>query len=586
MRLVYLNRTAFFIFILSVLLILFACNRSNESDKLRRIVHLLKDRSSNQVFSIQNAYLLLDTGHVKTSADELLKSVNHEDHETKFRAKALTARFLFYWIGPGDTMYANQLKDALEKAYVLNSPFMIAQLSRWYGELLNSLGSEALAAKYCMNALKMQKEIGFEYFDTPKTLFLTTAEMLYQTQNYEVALQYYIESLKLPDDSLSPKQYVDFKNRVAHALNAMGRSYNAIKKYDSSVFYFQACSEYVMKHNLDESMMELAFFNRFDPLLELRSFDSCSVIAEKLYRLGIPDDTLTLVSAYFMKGRLALRMGSYLETVKWGLLAETMGKKYQKQLFGVYKDLATAYFHLNKLNEHANYTLKWRLLDDENQRIKLKANAAFLESESDFQNSRLKVIGLKKERERHIFLRNILVLFLLSGFLGLLIFFNQMQKKSKIVINNMKLRNHFFEKKIKNAEEQMDAFKREVHEKNMQIEDLISEKLVQVETGKQLERIHSLSQSIILTESDWDLFRESFELVFPGFLTALKWNAPDITNAEIRMACLIRLNFDSKHIAGMLGISPESVRKTKYRLKKRFGGLPEQSLETIISEIK
>jgi DNA-binding CsgD family transcriptional regulator len=45
---------------------------------------------------------------------------------------------------------------------------------------------------------------------------------------------------------------------------------------------------------------------------------------------------------------------------------------------------------------------------------------------------------------------------------------------------------------------------------------------------------------------------------------------PDITPAEQRMAAFSRLHLNTKQMASMLGISPDSVYKIKQRLRKRL----------------
>ncbi len=86
----------------------------------------------------------------------------------------------------------------------------------------------------------------------------------------------------------------------------------------------------------------------------------------------------------------------------------------------------------------------------------------------------------------------------------------------------------------------------------------------------------------ILTDEDWIRFKRYFDNVYPGMIQRLRELQPDITAAEQRLFMLIRLNSESKEIADMLGISPESVRKTKYRLKKKLSRLEDVSLDEFI----
>jgi DNA-binding CsgD family transcriptional regulator len=60
---------------------------------------------------------------------------------------------------------------------------------------------------------------------------------------------------------------------------------------------------------------------------------------------------------------------------------------------------------------------------------------------------------------------------------------------------------------------------------------------------------------------------------------------PDITVAEKRMAALTRLHLDTKQMASMLGISPDSVYKIKQRLRKRLQLSDEVTVETYVTKI-
>lgn len=570
-----------FLVLLAMLTVFTQAQRVKSSEWAR----LLKENGKTQVLSAQSVYNSLDTLNIPGAVAELEKRTADETSRVKIRAKALKSKFLFYWLGPGDSLYAAQMKDALTDAYTIGDPYMIAEFSRTYGEMLNSLGNQALAAQYCMNSLKMQEELGFENFPTAKTFYLTTAEMLYRTANYDMAVHYYGTAYRLKDDSSSPKQYKEFREYYGHSLNATGRSYYYLKKFDSAVYYFQQCMEYAQAHHLSEDLYYIASDNRFDPYLELQQYDSCRKIADELYQAGLPDDSITLLGACFMKGRIAIRTGKLEEGIKWELQAEQYGINTPKQLFQVYKDLAFAFEKLHQQDKALVYLKKFQELENANNEMKRKASASFLEAESEFQKSKVMLVKLSEEKTSQVSARNILIAILV--FLGgiSIYYFYRKRKKSELARKEAEDKFHFFQTQYRSAEEQLEAFKAEVSEKNRHIEELLAEKNKAATSNGSVDTIDNLSRQIILTEKDWQVFKETFDTVYPRFFTALKLRIPDITNAELRMASLIRLNFNTKHMAGMLGISETSVRKTKYRLKKRFKEDAESPLEEIISTI-
>lgn len=74
----------------------------------------------------------------------------------------------------------------------------------------------------------------------------------------------------------------------------------------------------------------------------------------------------------------------------------------------------------------------------------------------------------------------------------------------------------------------------------------------------------------ILTKDDWTRFQSIFENAYPGYLRKLEKSLPNLTAAEIRLVLLTKIGLGRKEIASMLGISPESVKKTSQRLRKKL----------------
>jgi hypothetical protein len=91
--------------------------------------------------------------------------------------------------------------------------------------------------------------------------------------------------------------------------------------------------------------------------------------------------------------------------------------------------------------------------------------------------------------------------------------------------------------------------------------------------------------SAILTDDDWENFKKAFEEVYPRFFAKIRYHYPDITVSELRLSALIKLKLSLKESASMLGISPESIKKSRYRLKKKFDLPEKETLEDFINKI-
>ncbi len=88
----------------------------------------------------------------------------------------------------------------------------------------------------------------------------------------------------------------------------------------------------------------------------------------------------------------------------------------------------------------------------------------------------------------------------------------------------------------------------------------------------------------ILTDDDWAAFKEYFERGNPGYILRLRESFPDLTVAEERLFLLLKMNLSSKEAAAMQGISLESIKKNRYRLRKRLGLGERENLEQFIRE--
>lgn len=94
-----------------------------------------------------------------------------------------------------------------------------------------------------------------------------------------------------------------------------------------------------------------------------------------------------------------------------------------------------------------------------------------------------------------------------------------------------------------------------------------SEADAQTETGEAHE---TLSGLFILTENDWQEFKTLFSKVFPNFIETFKERYPALTPGDFRLLALTHLDIPSKNMASMLGVSAETVRKARQRLRKKI----------------
>ena len=70
--------------------------------------------------------------------------------------------------------------------------------------------------------------------------------------------------------------------------------------------------------------------------------------------------------------------------------------------------------------------------------------------------------------------------------------------------------------------------------------------------------------------SNWKEFEARFTAINQSFYENLQKQYPELTQTDLKICALVKLNFSSKEMASLLGISIESVHTSRYRLRKKF----------------
>ena len=98
-------------------------------------------------------------------------------------------------------------------------------------------------------------------------------------------------------------------------------------------------------------------------------------------------------------------------------------------------------------------------------------------------------------------------------------------------------------------------------------------------------RIVMLLKKEKASDKDWETFKTYFSEVHNDFDQKLKTLYADISEKEIRLAAFLRMNLTTKEIAATLNVLPDSILKSKYRLKKKLGLDKETDLTSFLSSL-
>ena len=102
------------------------------------------------------------------------------------------------------------------------------------------------------------------------------------------------------------------------------------------------------------------------------------------------------------------------------------------------------------------------------------------------------------------------------------------------------------------------------------------------------ELLHEIKASLGLRRNSQDErtdFYNKVEALHQDFTARLSIKCPQLSAQERKLATLLRLEFSTKYIAALLGISPKSVEVERHRLRKKLGLTRSQNLIDFIKAL-
>lgn len=439
----------------------------------------------------------------------------------------------------------------------------------------------------------------------------------YELGNYERALKNYVHALEIGE------RHNDFKIQAVAQTN-IGIIYAALNNYDQAIRHYRSSIQ-LEEFLENESGKAKSLTNIGVCFFEMKNMDSSlfyNQIALTIYtktneRKGIANALLNIGSVYqeqknyekaneyFQKGLTIKQsiqdaLGEIIALSNLGKLCVIQEKKEEAITYLKQAYLKSDLIHSLKYKEETSLLLAH--LYEEKGQVK---EAMWYYKTHNVTNKRLvneltnqKLTGLlihvatKKQRqkidalENQSKMSNQLPMFFISGTIIFLVLGTWLYFYSRRKHHN---RNLILQQKMSALRTELISFTQHLMEKNRVIEVLQSQiKEYQLISDDQIddymEQRNKLAISRIITDDDWEEFKLRFCAVFPKFMPRMKKRFIGITPAELRLAALITLQLKSKEIASILGISPESVKKARQRLRKKMALQSEQDLDLFLIE--
>ena len=164
------------------------------------------------------------------------------------------------------------------------------------------------------------------------------------------------------------------------------------------------------------------------------------------------------------------------------------------------------------------------------------------------------------------------------------------QEKLAIELRNAALEELQLKQQLETGTRALSTHALHVIQKNQLLDDLKTNLELMVKDDKRdhkkqmREVIQRINQSFN-NDEHWEDFRSSFEQVHNSFFENLKQANPNLSAADLRLISLLKMNLNSQEIATMLGISLDSLRVSRYRLRKKLNIEQGSNLSSFLQSI-
>jgi len=311
------------------------------------------------------------------------------------------------------------------------------------------------------------------------------------------------------------------------------------------------------------------------------------------------DNKQAKVSGLMAIGKWYLKLNKFNEARKYFQEANQLAITLSDKIFEI-KTLE-ALVQLNELQKNYAETARLQsrllLIKEEFYSIEREKIVKSLEVQFDVTEKNRKLAFVSKEHE----VSKLTNYLLGTGITVLLILFvigylylksinrrdRQLLKTKEALVNALekqkKLKEIQFRNDMDHKESQLSGITLQMFQKN----ELLNEIKAAIDNQQPLSEQQLVKMVNRHFEQDniWNDFDLYFESINKNFYTRLKQAHPEISGNDLKICALIKLNLSIKEMSSILNISPDSVKTSRYRLRKKLRLAADDNLTTFILSI-
>lgn len=461
----------------------------------------------------------------------------------------------------------------LQQCEELNFESLKAFVLETMGYYYMQRNDAAVALYYLLKAHSVYVPLPIEGYNLKGVSLTNLAMMFYKFDDFARAIQYGNEGDNYP--LAVPQKMYNY--------DVIGMAYLKSGQYDSAMLYFDKTR--LMAEEL-RALNWLGIVNGNKAHVFAKMYRNDSAI--HYYKLGIDttyhynllDNTcgfaIGLARIYFSQNRQE-EVAALLPMAK---SATWLGGSEREHLalYGLLKDYYDKAGNAAQALTYSDSAAMWK--DSVNARLgknlQVQAELAY---ETEKRQSGENLLN-KEIASQRIFRVVAIVIILLVLSIGILAY-NRQRLKHKMHQQEFMAKQQRAAQDLALATQQLHEFTQIITEKNKLIE-LMESQTAEVANS---DYILQLQNNILLTDEQWNEFKELFEKVHIGFLNRLREKFPGLTPAETRFFALARLKLTTKEMAASQGISAHAVRTIWYRLRKKLNLSEDEGWERLVEEI-
>lgn len=369
---------------------------------------------------------------------------------------------------------------------------------------------------------------------------------------------------------------------VAAAYNMMGVSYRRINKIDSALICYQKAKDLFKKLKREEDIRGVD--NNLATLYSSQGNHqkSLPIKLDNLRYYKSIGNKMSICVGYFNISRDYSSLNEYDTSLKYAdsSLTIALQEGFKERISKAF--LRKSYVYKQKedyKNAYENYK-NYKKYSDSIFNIESVKRTQELELQYEFEKERkeMEVISDKQKSEVQLYVFLFVLTLIVGTTVGYLLYRNY-TARARIVrekLEKEKLKKELLREKVKVSESELKSL---VADNSMRLKFIqeLSEKIKDDKRKTDSQDIQHYTQSLILqlqqqiaTESKLSSIQDRIEEVNRGFDNKIVKLYPSLTKTEREVCALLRLNLSIKEIASIRNATTDSVKASRYRIRKKL----------------